>query len=51
MMEMSTAFNDACVLSAEILQWRKRFTRLDTGGLFGTAEYGNVSLNSFWQVK
>jgi hypothetical protein len=30
---------------------RKRFTRRDIVGLFGTVESGNVSLNSFWQVK
>jgi hypothetical protein len=30
---------------------RKRFTRRDTVDLFGTGESGNVSLNSFWQVK
>jgi hypothetical protein len=35
----------------EFLQWRKRFTRRDTVDLFGTGESGNVSLNSFWQVK
>jgi hypothetical protein len=28
---------------------RKRFTRRDTVDFFGTAESGNVSINSFWQ--
>jgi hypothetical protein len=30
---------------------QKRFTGWDTVDLFGTAESGNLSPNSFWQVK
>jgi hypothetical protein len=58
-LEMSTAFSDACIHSfphvwcnpVKFLQWRKRFTRRDIVDLCGTGESGNVSLNSFWQVK
>jgi hypothetical protein len=38
-------------LSCTLPVSRKRFTRRDTVDLFGTGESGNVSLNSFWQVK
>jgi hypothetical protein len=38
-------------LGKEFLQWCRRFTRRDIVDLFCTGESGNVSLNSFWQVK
>lgn len=59
--QVCTAFSDACVhpffssrliqLGREFLQGKKRFTRRDIVGLFGTQEMENVSLNPFWQVK
>jgi hypothetical protein len=38
-------------LSCALPVSRKRFTRRDIVNLFGTGESGNVSQNSFWQVK
>jgi hypothetical protein len=59
-LEMSTAFSDACIQSfphvlcnpvKSLCSYGKRFTRRSNVDLFGTGESGNVSPNYYWKVK